>query len=867
MDIPFNRFSEKSRNAITKAFSISKQNHYAEIESPVLMVAVYQNDKETVLSFFSKLRINEVEFSQKLSNLLARIRQSNNQIIEISRNCQNVLNRALELVSEFRCDVVTIDFLFAAFGLCDNPVKVLFREFHVSDSDIIKALRSIRNMDNGNEQNRQSQNTNHTQLTELSKYATDMNMEAEEGRIDPAIGRDQEIRRILEIITRKTKNNPVLVGEPGTGKTAIIEGLAHRINSGEIPEEMQNIRIFSLDMSRLVAGASMQGEFENRLKKIVEEVKNNQNIILFIDEIHNMIGAGGSNAMNAANILKPELSRGVIKVIGATTPDEYRKYIESDKAFERRFQMVSVEEPDRESALAIMRGIKGRYERHHGVKILDEAVEASVDLSIRYITDRYLPDKAIDLLDEAASHMRVERSAVPQELDEIRQKIRTKEIEHQSLIEEENYDANRISDLKNEINDLRTKESILTEHWKNSRQKMEQLQVMRSKQAELKVELQQAKELNQYSNIVDLERKVDAIERAIDNALQEMNEDENFVLKPWLDKEDIKKVITQWTGIPMSTMTEDESEKLLHIEDALHCSVIGQDKAIKAVANVIRKNKIGLCDPNKPIGSFLFLGSTGIGKTELCKALAQYLFNAPDMMVRIDMSEYQQEFSVSRLFGAPPGYVGYDQGGQLTEAVRRKPYSVILLDEIEKAHPKVFETLLQVLDDGRMTDGHGRVVNFKNTIIIMTSNMGQENIAAYLFETNPTQADIDECTERVTIELKRRMAPEFINRIDEIVMFLPLSKDDIRQIVELQLSKQVQKLNLNGYSVKANEETISFLTEKGYDPRYGGRPVKRAIDQYFINGLTFALLSGEVSKDRPILVSANGQEKLLFQNI
>lgn len=868
MEINFNLYSERTRNTITKAFQISQQCTYLAIEAPVLMVALLQEGRDICDSLFGQLGIERLAFSQKVGTLLSGLRHGQAQQLALTNETQRVLLCSKELADEFQCNIVTLEFLFGAFALCNNPVKHVFQALSVSETGIKNAIRSFRNASDSNTPDNGSENDANLigELRELHKYASDMNQDAEEGRIEPAIGRDQEIRRILEILSRKSKNNPVLVGEPGTGKTAIIEGLAHRINSREIPQEMLDLKIFSLDMSRLVAGASMQGEFEDRLKKIVDEVKDHPNVILFIDEIHLMIGAGGSNAMNAANILKPELSRGMINVIGATTPDEYRKYIESDKAFERRFQKVVVEEPDETSAIAIMRGIKSRYEHHHGIKILDEAIEASVTLSHRYITDRFLPDKAIDLLDEAASHMRIERSSVPQELDVLRQKIRTKEIERQALLEEESDNSGRIELLEQEITALRENGTALYARWQNSRQKMDQLQMMRDKQAELKVELQQARDQNRYREVVELERKVSAIERALDQALQEMDEDENFILKPWLDKEDIKKVVTQWTGIPMASMNEDENEKLLHIEETLHGTVIGQNKAIEAVAQVIRRNKMGLCDPGKPIGSFLFLGTTGVGKTELCKALAEYLFDSPDMMVRIDMSEYQQEHSVARLFGAPPGYVGYDQGGQLTEAIRRKPYSVILLDEIEKAHPKVYETLLQVLDDGRMTDGQGRVVNFKNTIIIMTSNIGQQIIAERLIETNPTQETIEETTKLAIAELKQRVAPEFINRIDETVMFLPLTKSDIRQIVELQLKRQVKKFEKNGFQVQYDEAALMFLTEKGYDPRYGGRPVKRAIIQYFVDDMTLAVLRGEVDKSRPIFVTTNGLGHLKFHN-
>ena len=659
-----------------------------------------------------------------------------------------------------------------------------------------------------------------------------------------------------------------MVGEPGTGKTAIVEGLAHRIIRGDIPQELRGLKLFSLNISSLIAGAQMQGEFEQRLKMVVQEVESDPNILLFIDEIHLIIGAGkSSGAMDAANILKPELARGVLKIIGATTLDEYREYIEQDKAFERRFQKVHVEEPDVESAIAIMRGIKSRFENHHQIKILDEAIVASVNLSHRYIGERFLPDKAIDLLDEAASSMRIDRSSSPHDLEMLKRQIRNKEIERESLIQDgASVSSAVIVGLDSEIADLREREHVLNAKWQNERRQLEEIQDLTSELQRLEINREVAEQQNRYSEVVEISRREEAIRSQIARLTDEIDSDDECLLKSALDEKDIMKVVTAWTGIPMTNITRDENEKLLHIEEALHDSVVGQGEAVAAVSNAIRRNRMGLSDPGKPIGTFLFLGSTGVGKTELCKALAEYLFNSREMLVRIDMSEYQQEHSVSRLFGAPPGYVGYGEGGQLTEAVRRKPYSVVLFDEIEKAHPKVFETLLQVLDDGRMTDGQGRVVDFKNTIIVMTSNMGQEVIMNHLIHGPNDPGLVDMVKDQVLVKIKQRVAPEFINRIDDIIMFLPLSKDDISQIVRIQLEALVKKLRMNEIEIIYDDEAVRFITDKGYRPEYGGRPVKRAIKEHIIDALSLALLRQEVTKELPIRISADAGRLIMANN-
>lgn len=654
----------------------------------------------------------------------------------------------------------------------------------------------------------------------------------------------------------------MLVGAPGTGKTAIVEGLAHRLVRGDVPQELTGIKLFSLDISALIAGTSQHGEFEERLKKVIRDVKSDPNIVLFVDEMHLLIGAGGS--LNAANILKPELARGEIKVIGATTIEECTKYIESDKAFERRFQKIYVEEPDTEASITIMRGIKPRFEAFHRIKILDEAIVSAVKLSQRYISDRFLPDKAIDLIDEAASKMRIERSSVPAELDELSGMIRAKEMERESLRQDEG--THDLSELDAEIANLREKENALNAKWQNERRRIEELQSKRDNLERIKTNFEQAERSGQYESAVSLQGEMDSLEREIDALLEEINRSESPLLKSSLNEDDIREVVQAWTGIPVNKLDEDESEKLRRLEGILKQSVIGQDAAVTSVSKVVRRNRMGFGNAERPIGSFLFLGTTGVGKTELAKVLADYLFNSRDMLVRIDMSEYQQEFSVSRLFGAPPGYVGYDQGGQLTEAVRRKPYSVILLDEIEKAHPKVFETLLHVLDDGRMTDGQGRVVDFKNTIIIMTSNLGASAISQMLSAEGSSEEDINRAQRQVLQMMKEKVAPEFINRIDEIVMFLPLGIHQIEKIVRIQLTALVKKFKNTGLDVSFDDSAILFLSAKGYVPEYGARPVKRAINDLFVNELTMKLLEKELDKERSISVSSDG-EKMNFINI
>jgi ATP-dependent Clp protease ATP-binding subunit ClpB len=730
------------------------------------------------------------------------------------------------------------------------------KRFGITEQELKNAVELFRN---GNfNQSGELESPEDAQKPNLMKYARNLNKEAEEGIIEPSIGRDSEIRRILQIISRKTKNNPILVGEPGTGKTAIVEGLAHRIIRGDIPLELKGIKVYSLDLTALMAGASVQGEFETRLKGLIEEVTSDKDILLFIDEIHLLIGAGRtSGAMDAANILKPAMARGQIKIIGATTTDEFRKYIESDKAFARRFQTIMVEEPDVDSAITILRGIKNRFEKFHRIKILDEAVVAAVHLSYRYINERFLPDKAIDLLDEAASRMRIARSSVPSELDDLSRMIRSKEMERESIRQDnQNQD---LSDLNLEIANLREQENVLNAKWQNERRRFEELQQLQELSASLSDKYESAERLGQYDEALRFRNQLSTITEEINQMLSDLDHEDSSLLKASLDEDDIRQVVTLWTGIPVNRMSDDENEKLLHLEDELHASVKGQETAVHVVSNIIRRNRMGFGDANKPIGSFLFLGTTGVGKTELSKALADYLFNSRDMMIRIDMSEYQQEHSVARLFGAPPGYVGYDQGGQLTEAVRRKPYSVILLDEIEKAHRKVFETLLQVLDDGRMTDGQGHVVDFKNTIIIMTSNMGAEDMTNSISQDGSLQNE-NELKQRIITMLRQQTSPEFVNRIDEIVMFQPLSKDIILEIVKLQIEQLIQRVKRNDIDLRVSPRAIFLIAEMGYEPTMGARPVKRCINDKVLNPLIQSLLTRQVTKERPINVDiVNGE--------
>ena len=857
----FSRFTDISRLTIQKAYQLAREFNCGSIEPQIMMIAIMQEGQDMVYFILQQLNVDKTAFFQAISDSITIINQVDNEHPNISPNLERVFSRANELAESTGSAVVALEHIFWAFRCVDGPVAIIMKSFGITEQKLKNSVELFRN---GNF------NSDGTIIEQeeparphLRKYARNLNKEAEEGIIEPSIGRDSEIRRILQIISRKTKNNPLLVGEPGTGKTAIVEGLAHRIIRGDVPIELKGLKIYALDLTSLMAGASMQGEFESRLKGIIEEVTADKDILLFIDEIHLLVGAGRtSGAMDAANILKPAMARGQIRIIGATTTDECRKYIESDKAFERRFQILNVDEPDIESAITILRGIKSRFERFHRIKILDEAIVASVNLSYRYINERFLPDKAIDLLDEAASRMRIARSSVPIELDDLSRMIRSKEMERES-IKQDNLNQD-LTALNLEIANLREKENVLNAKWQNERLRFEELQQLQELVASLSNQYEAAEQAGQYDDALRLRNQLQTVNEELNTKLSELDDEDSCLLKASLDEDDIRQIVTLWTGIPINRMNSDENEKLIHLEEELQHSVKGQNHAVQVVSNIIRRNRMGFGDANRPIGSFLFLGTTGVGKTELSKALAEFLFNSRDMLIRIDMSEYQQEHSVARLFGAPPGYVGYDQGGQLTEAVRRKPYSVILLDEIEKANHKVFETLLQVLDDGRMTDGQGHVVNFKNTIIIMTSNMGAEELTNAI-TNNGNLTDGDSLQRRIVSMLKHETSPEFVNRIDEIVLFKPLTKEVICKIVELQIHQLEERLKKNEITLKVTPRTIFFLTELGYDPTMGARPVKRCINEQILNPLTQALLMRHITKEKPVSVDVQ-EGQIVFTN-
>ena len=851
MQLDFSRFTERARAAITQAHHLTDSCQYETVEPEVMMVSIIQNGRDMVIYLLQQMGVDHASFFQAVGESLSSIPHAVEEGHPLSQTLERILERSVRVAEEYGSSVVALEHIFSAFMHVPNRVRSIMSGYGIDERKVKAAVLSFRN---GNISREEHVERGESGTKHLAKYARDLTVLAEEGRIDPVIGRDDEIRRILQILSRKTKNNPILVGPPGTGKTAIIEGLACRLVRGDVPQELSGLKLYSLDISALLAGTSQHGQFEERMKQVVEEAKSDPNAVLFVDEIHLLMGAGGS--MNAANILKPELARGELKMIGATTLDEYVKYIETDKAFERRFQRVAVDEPDTAEALAILRGVKQRFESFHRIKILDEAIVAAVNLSQRYISDRYLPDKAIDLVDEAAACMRIERSSVPAELDDLSRLIRCKEIERESLRQDgRGVDT---SGLDTEIANLREKENELNARWNNERQRMETLQRKKNELAALETNFEQAELAGRYEDAVALRSQMDALSSSIEELVEEMSSGEGTLLKPALDEDDIRQVITLWTGIPVQKLGEDETEKLKHLDEILKQSVA-------SLSMVIRRNRMGFGDQGKPLGSFLFLGTTGVGKTELAKTLAEYLFNSSEMMVRIDMSEYQQEFSVSRLFGAPPGYVGYDQGGQLTEAVRRKPYSVILLDEIEKAHPKVFETLLQVLDDGRMTDGHGRVVDFKNTIIIMTSNLGAASLSRTLSEGDLSPESLEQAKAQVVAALKEKVAPEFINRIDDILLFRPLGFDNILRITALQLERLRRKMLSRGNDIRFEESAVILTARRGYAPEYGARPIRRAINELIVNGITMKLLSAELRGDAPIRVTAeNGN--FVFEN-
>ncbi|WP_368351242.1 ATP-dependent chaperone ClpB, partial [Phocaeicola dorei] len=782
----------------------------------------------------------------------------------LSRESNEILQRAVQYSKEMGDEFVSLEAIILALLNVKSTVATILKDAGMTDKELRSAIAELRKGEKVTSQS--SEDT----YQSLSKYAINLNEAARSGKLDPVIGRDEEIRRVLQILSRRTKNNPILIGEPGTGKTAIVEGLAHRIIRGDVPDNLKNKQIFSLDMGALVAGAKYKGEFEERLKSVVNEVvKAEGSIILFIDEIHTLVGAGkGEGAMDAANILKPALARGELRSIGATTLDEYQKYFEKDKALERRFQTVMVAEPDTLSTISILRGLKERYENHHKVRIKDEAIIAAVELSNRYITERFLPDKAIDLMDEAAAKLRMERDSVPEELDEISRHLKQLEIEREAIKREK--DESKLQQLNKEIAELKEQETSYKAKWQSEKELVNKIQQNKQEIEQLKFEAEKAEREGDYGKVAEIRYgKLQALENEIKDIQEDLKhkQGDSAMIKEEVTAEDIADVVSRWTGIPVNKMLQSERDKLLHLEQELHLRVVGQDEAIAAVSDAVRRSRAGLQDPKRPIGSFIFLGTTGVGKTELAKALADYLFDDESLMTRIDMSEYQEKHSVSRLIGAPPGYVGYDEGGQLTEAVRRKPYSVVLFDEIEKAHPDVFNILLQVLDDGRLTDNKGRTVNFKNTIIIMTSNLGSAYIQSQFEKINDENREvvIEETKKEVMSMLKKTIRPEFLNRIDETIMFLPLNREEIEQIVMLQINGIKNMLAGNGITLEMTDEAVRFIASTGYDPEFGARPVKRAIQRYLLNDLSKKLLSQEVDRSKPIIVETAG-DGLKFRN-
>ena len=863
----FNNFTIKSQEAIQKAVEITRSAGAQAIEPVALLKAVIEEGDSLVKFIFQKIGANAAGVSQAVDREIDALPRVSGGEPYLSRTSNDVLQKALDIAKKQGDEYVTLEALLIAIFEIDSPASKILKDFGLGRKELQAAVDELRKGRKATDQSAEET------YNALSKYAINLNERARSGKLDPVIGRDEEIRRVLQILSRRTKNNPMLIGEPGTGKTAIAEGLAHRIVRGDVPENLRTKQIYSLDMGALVAGAKYKGEFEERLKAIVNEVTGaGGEIILFIDEIHTLVGAGkGEGAMDAANILKPALARGELRSIGATTLDEYQKYFEKDKALERRFQKVMVNEPDELSAIAILRGLKERYENHHKVRIRDEAIVAAVQLSERYITDRFLPDKAIDLIDEAASKLKLEIDSVPQALDDITRRIAQKEIEREAIKREGMKE--KVKEIEKEIATMREEEKEYSAKWKAEKDLINRIQQNKIDIEQLGFEAERAEREGDYAKVAEIRySRIQAKEKEnadIQEQLKAMQGDKALI-KEEVDAEDIADVVSRWTGIPVNKMVKSEQEKLLHLEDELHSRVVGQEEAIAAIADAVRRSRAGLNDPKRPIGSFIFLGTTGVGKTELAKALAEYLFDDENMMTRIDMSEYQEKHTVSRLVGAPPGYVGYDEGGQLTEAVRRKPYSVVLFDEIEKAHPDVFNILLQVLDDGRLTDNKGRNVNFKNTIIIMTSNMGSALIRdnfAKMTEENKAET-VEKTKEQVLEMLKQTIRPEFLNRIDEIIMFTPLNRAEIEEIVGLQI-RGIQKMlkASSGIELKVTPEAMSFLADEGYDPEFGARPVKRAIHRLVLNRLSKDILAQKVSREHPIVIDYDkAADTLVFRN-
>ena len=860
----FKKFTIKAQEAIQEAANIALAHGQQVIEPAHIMGGVLKSNEQIVSYLLQKTGSNANRISDEVQKILASLPKVSGGEPYLSRESNKVLTKAEEIAKAGGDEFVAIEPILLALLEVESNVSAILKNNGVYRQGLEKAIQELR------QGSKVTSPTAEESYQALDKYAINLNDAARSGKLDPVIGRDEEIRRILQILSRRTKNNPILIGEPGTGKTAIAEGLAHRIVRGDVPDNLRDKQIYSLDMGALVAGAKYKGEFEERLKAVINEVtKAEGKIILFIDEIHTLVGAGkGEGAMDAANILKPALARGELRSIGATTLDEYQKYFEKDKALERRFQSVIVNEPDKMSSISILRGLKERYENHHKVRIQDDAIIAAVTLSDRYITERFLPDKAIDLIDEAAAKLRMERDSLPEELDEIERHIKQLEIEREAIKREK--DEPKITMLGKEISTLKEQEKSMRAKWQQEKELADKIQSAKHEIEELKFEAEKAEREGDYGRVAEIRYgKIKMLEDEIYRVQEELKnvQGAGAMIKEEVTAEDIADVVSRWTGIPVSKMLQSEREKLLTLEEELHKSVIGQEEAITAVSNAVRRSRAGLQDPKRPIGSFIFLGTTGVGKTELAKALANYLFNDEGLMTRIDMSEYQEKFSVSRLIGAPPGYVGYDEGGQLTEAVRRKPYSVVLFDEIEKAHPDVFNILLQVLDDGRLTDNKGRVVNFKNTIIIMTSNLGSNYIQEQFERMDESNREnvIEETKERVMEMLKKSIRPEFLNRIDETIMFTPLNKKEIEQIVRLQTDSVKKMLKESDVILEISDAAIEFITKSGYDPEFGARPIKRAIQHYLLNDLSKQLLAGCIDKTKPIKVDAT-EKMLIFTN-
>ena len=860
----FDKFTIKAQEAIQEAVNAATSGGQQVIEPVHLLKGVMAKAKDVTNFLFQKLGVNAQQVSLLAEQEIKHLPRVQGGEPYLSNDSNRVLRQAADYSGKMGDEFVSVEPILLALLTVSSTASRILKDAGCTEKEMRAAISELRQ---GQSVRSQSADDNYQSL---EKYAKNLVEEARQGKLDPVIGRDDEIRRVLQILSRRTKNNPILIGEPGTGKTAIVEGLAQRIVRGDVPENLKDKQVYSLDMGALVAGAKYKGEFEERLKSVINEVtKSEGRIILFIDEIHTLVGAGGGEgAMDAANILKPALARGELRSIGATTLNEYQKYFEKDKALERRFQTVMVDEPDELSAISILRGLKERYENHHKVRIQDDACIAAVKLSERYISDRFLPDKAIDLMDEAAAKLRMERDSVPEELDEITRRLKQLEIEREAIKREN--DKPKIEQLDKDIAELRDQEKQFRAKWEGERELVNKIQEDKQKMESLRLEAERAEREGNYERVAEirygrlkaLENDIAAIQNQLHNA-----QGGDAMVREEVTADDIAEVVSRWTGIPVSRMMQSERDKLLHLEEELHKRVIGQDEAITAVSDAVRRSRAGLQDPKRPIASFIFLGTTGVGKTELAKALAEYLFNDDSMMTRIDMSEYQEKFSVSRLIGAPPGYVGYDEGGQLTEAVRRKPYSVVLFDEIEKAHPDVFNILLQVLDDGRLTDNKGRTVNFKNTIIIMTSNLGSQYIQQQFEHIDATNRStvVEETKGQVMEMLKKTIRPEFLNRIDEIIMFQPLTKAEIADVVRLQMNAVAKMLEPQGFTLRTTDAAINWLANAGFDPEFGARPVKRAIQRYVLNDMSKKILAEEVSREKPIIIDANGAG-LQFRN-